>query len=419
MPEPTTPDSEAPAEPPEQEVKTAAEQEATTAVARRPSVQIEEQQTMNAVFAWGRLMSASGFFADARTEAQAAVKILAGRELGFGVVESMTGIYIIENQPTLSAGLMANAVKRSGRYNYRVREHTEQHCVIEFFERNDLGAWESIGASEFSVDDAERAGLRRPGSNWTKYPRNMVFARAMSNGVRFHCPDVFGQTVYTPEEIRPEIEMTPDGEILDISAIAVMPPAQPPNQRQQQRDVQPERERGGGRPAGGQRGQRGGQPAASAQPAAPAGTTAPAGERKPPKSKMEPDDWKLVRTVQTLMTWAFEAYGKRQADVTGVLGLETVPDITAKYKTPEDYQEAVLELLREWDVERYTRWTDEVVNGPIEPDGSAEDPDAETEADEAAASEYDADQAGPDDATVEVAGDGSITVGGEPAEPLP
>lgn len=411
MADQTTASDEGPAEQPEQEVKTASEQEATTAVARRPSVQIEEAQTMNAVAAWGRLMAASGFFKDAQNEAQAAVKILAGRELGFGVIESMTGIFIIENRPTLSAGLMANAVKRSGRYDYRVLEHTEQHCLIEFRQRVEGGGWERLGASEFSVDDAERAGLMRPGSNWTKYPRNMVFARAMSNGVRFHCPDVFGQTVYTPEEIRPEMELSPDGEIIDIASVAIAPPQQGQRQ-QQQRDPQPERERQGSRPAGGQRSQRGGQPAASAQPAA------PAGERKPPPSKMGPDDWKLVRSLQTLMTWAHEAYGKVQRDVTGTLGLATLPDISAKYQTSEDYQEAVLELLHEWDIERYTRWMDEQVNGPLA-DGSAEDTDAEVDADEQAASEYDADASGPEDATVEIGADGTILVGGEPAEPLP
>jgi hypothetical protein len=37
---------------------------------------------------------------------------------------------------------------------------------------------------------------------WEKYPRNMLFARAMSNGVAFHCPDVMnGIRVYAEGEI--------------------------------------------------------------------------------------------------------------------------------------------------------------------------------------------------------------------------
>lgn len=371
------------------------------------------------LYTWGKMMRRSGFFKDVQSEAAAAVKILMGRALGFDMISSMTGLHIVEGRPTLGANLMAHAVKRSGKYTYRVIEHDDEHCLVEFSEKVPETGWQVIGTSEFTMRDAERAGLVKPNSNWVKWPRNMTFARALSNGVRWHCPDVFdGTAVYTPEELRPEMEITEDGEPVYIESTFVQDPEPAPQaQRQQQRDIQPERERGPGRPAGGQRGGRGGQPATSAQPEAPAGTTATAGERKPPPSKMAPDDWKLVRSLQTLMTWAHEAYGKVQRDVTGTLGLGTLPDISAKYQTSEDYQEAVLELLHEWDIERYTRWMDEQVNGPLA-DGSAEDTDAEVDADEHAAAAYDADAAGPD-STVEVTDDGSILVGGEPAEPLP
>jgi len=66
-------------------------------------------------------------------------------------------------------------------------------CTIEFYEDG-----RAIGRSRFTIEDAKRAGTK----NMDKYPRNMLFARAMSNGVRWFCPDVFGQAVYTPEELR-------------------------------------------------------------------------------------------------------------------------------------------------------------------------------------------------------------------------
>jgi len=60
------------------------------------------------------------------------------------------------------------------------------------------GKRESIGKSEFTAADAAKAGTQNMG----KFPRNMLFARAMSNGVRWYCPDVFsGNSVYTPEEL--------------------------------------------------------------------------------------------------------------------------------------------------------------------------------------------------------------------------
>ena len=69
------------------------------------------------LFRLGDVLSQSGYFADARQAAQAIVKVLAGRELGFGPIASMTGIHIIQGRPAIGADLMAKAVKRSGRYN--------------------------------------------------------------------------------------------------------------------------------------------------------------------------------------------------------------------------------------------------------------------------------------------------------------
>jgi len=34
-----------------------------------------------------------------------------------------------------------------------------------------------------------------------KFPKNMLFARAMSNGIKWFTPDVFAGPVYTPEEL--------------------------------------------------------------------------------------------------------------------------------------------------------------------------------------------------------------------------
>ena len=99
---------------------------------------LEETMTL------GKVLAQSGFFSDSREAAQAVVKVLAGAELGFGPVASMTGVNIIKGKVALSANLIAAAIKRSGRYNYRVRELTDQVCVVEFFEQG-----QSVGVSSF------------------------------------------------------------------------------------------------------------------------------------------------------------------------------------------------------------------------------------------------------------------------------
>lgn len=144
----------------------------------------------------------SGFFKDTRDLSQAVVKIMAGAEMGFGPFASMKGVDIIEGKPAISAGLMAAAVRRGTRYDYRVLTHTETECSIEFR----MGR-EVLGVSTFTVENAKAAGLwDKPGSVWKRYTRNMLFARAMSNGVRFHCPDVFAGPVYTPEELGADVD---------------------------------------------------------------------------------------------------------------------------------------------------------------------------------------------------------------------
>jgi len=163
----------------------------------------------------GSMMCASGFFADTREAAQAAVKIQAGAELGFPPVASMVGVYIVKGKVSLSANLMAAAIKRfdGGKYNYRVRQHTPEACEIEFYERG-----ESVGLSTFTIADARRAGTQ----NLDKYARNMLFARAMSNGAKWFCPDVFGGPVYTPEEMGEPVNE--DGEIVTTTATPTLPP---------------------------------------------------------------------------------------------------------------------------------------------------------------------------------------------------
>jgi hypothetical protein len=164
---------------------------------------VEDMQKLSEVLA------KSGFFDDAKSAAQCFVKVLAGVELGFPAFASMTGIHIVKGKPAIGANLMAAKVKGSGKYDYKVKTLTEDLCEIEFFEGK-----EPIGISSFSKKDALNAQTQ----NMAKFARNMLFARAMSNGVRFYCPDVFfGASVYTPEELGAEVD--DQGDVIDITAL--------------------------------------------------------------------------------------------------------------------------------------------------------------------------------------------------------
>lgn len=162
----------------------------------------------------GTALRDSGYFADTKTVAQAAVKVLAGRELGLGPVESMRALHIVNGKVELSADLLAARVKMHPRYDYRIVTLNDAGCAIEFFQD---GA--SLGVSDFMDADRERAKLT--GATWTQYPRNMMFARAMSNGVAWYCPDVAsGARLYVDGEIDVANEQAPIIEALEERAAA-------------------------------------------------------------------------------------------------------------------------------------------------------------------------------------------------------
>lgn len=125
------------------------------------------------------------------------------------------GIHIIEGKPEIGANLLASFVKRHPDYDYNVVEITNETCTLEFYEGD-----RKLGESNFTVEDAKRAGLVKPKGNWEKWPRNMCFARALSNGVRWYMPDVTaGYGFYTEGEIveaTDVVELAAEGQLPDI-----------------------------------------------------------------------------------------------------------------------------------------------------------------------------------------------------------
>lgn len=152
------------------------------------------------ISALGKIFADSGLFVDVKSQSQAIVRILAGQEIGIPAFAAISGIHIIQGKPTIGAGLMASRVKGSGKYDYKVKEHTDKVCAIEFFQGK-----ESIGVSTFTIEDAKKAQTK----NLDKFPKNMLFARALSNGVKFYTPDIFAGPVYVPEEMNSITEDVP------------------------------------------------------------------------------------------------------------------------------------------------------------------------------------------------------------------
>lgn len=169
--------------------------------------------TLSEPMALGEVFMQSGMFTDIKTQAQAVVKILAGRELGLAPLESMTNIYIVNGKVALQSKIIGSLIKKSKKYDYTVDKLDEKECTISFFQTDEKGDKVLLGKSTFSFSDAAKAGLVNK-TVWQNYPRNMLFARALSNGARWYTADVF--CGYTPEEV--EEEAKPATKMITISA---------------------------------------------------------------------------------------------------------------------------------------------------------------------------------------------------------
>jgi hypothetical protein len=161
-----------------------------------------------------------------KTTAQAAVVFAKAKNLGLCPTIVAESLYFVGGKPAFSAQFIAILLKRSGKYDYRVREKTDKVCKIEFFQGK-----ESLGVEVFTIEMAIRARLAG-GDNWKKFPEAMLWARCLTAGVRARCPDALGgNPAYCVEELSPTTPVDEEGRPMatgDIEIIDVTPEPEPP-----------------------------------------------------------------------------------------------------------------------------------------------------------------------------------------------
>lgn len=130
--------------------------------------------------------------------------LLVGRELGLGPMTALNHINIVDGKASIDSALKQGKAEEYGA-RFRVKEMTDERCVIH--------AWAPGDSSEptvitWSIKDAQRAGLTNK-DNWKRYPRKMLFRRAMSEAADV----VAGAAVLglppTYDEVADEIDYEP------------------------------------------------------------------------------------------------------------------------------------------------------------------------------------------------------------------
>lgn len=154
-----------------------------------------------------------------RTREEAVVLMLLAQAEGLHPVQAMTEYYVVNGRPALKAEAMLRRFLASGG---RVEWHRLDDKAAEATFFHPAGGTVRIA---WTIEDAQRAGLNSDA--WKKYPRAMLRARVVSEGIRTVYPVAVG--IYTPEEAvdippaepQPVVARVVDaetGEILDAPA---------------------------------------------------------------------------------------------------------------------------------------------------------------------------------------------------------
>ncbi len=114
--------------------------------------------------------------------------VLAARELGISPMLALNGgISNIQGKLEISARMM-NALMRRAGIRISIKESTDDRCVL-VGTRGDSGDSATVS---YTIADANKAGLVKPGGGWVKNPKDMCFARAISRLARQIAPDIIG-----------------------------------------------------------------------------------------------------------------------------------------------------------------------------------------------------------------------------------
>lgn len=130
----------------------------------------------------------------------AMIAMLYGQEMGLPPMSALQRVVVINGKPTLDAQGM-NALIRAAGHSIQPTVHTTENCTL-VGKRMDNGDTATV---EYTIADAQAAGLLR-NDTWKKYPKSMLFARALSQLARELFSDVLMGVSYVPEEMGSVVE---------------------------------------------------------------------------------------------------------------------------------------------------------------------------------------------------------------------
>ncbi len=163
----------------------------------------------------GESLFKSGLFPNVKNPFGAYAIVQYGHELGIGPMTALQTMAIISGKICMAGQMMLSIALKNG-VSYRILKDSDEECQVSF-KRDTLEY-----TSSFSIKEAKQAGIWRAQSGWEKFPRDMLFWRTVTRGLRRVAPDVI-LGLYAIEEIK-------DAPSLDakVEEVPQEPPKEPP-----------------------------------------------------------------------------------------------------------------------------------------------------------------------------------------------
>ena len=161
---------------------------------------------LNDIQAMAEVAATSKMFGFKNPQEAMAIMLLCQAE-GLHPAIAMRDFHVIQGRPALKADAMLARFQQAGG-SVQWKEYTDD-CVTGVFSHPAGG---SLSVT-WTIEMGKNIGLVKPGSGWHKYPRAMLRARCISEGIRSVYPGCVAG-VYTPEEVQ---DMEPQKQTQEVN----------------------------------------------------------------------------------------------------------------------------------------------------------------------------------------------------------
>lgn len=122
------------------------------------------------------------------------------KSIGVSPLDALNGsFYFVQGKVELTSTMMNDLIRRRGHSITKDKKSDDTICILHGKRKDNNDTW----SESFSIEDAKQAGIYR--NQWLKYPKDMLFARALSRLARQLFPDVI-KGCYVEEEIKQAFE---------------------------------------------------------------------------------------------------------------------------------------------------------------------------------------------------------------------